>query len=91
MVPEAIQGWCGTRVRPSFTPGARLFAPVRPLPDRDAVKSALMPDPPFRPEYTCCATFVAEKNGLPYIDRGPRDRNRPQALVMEATVTPSAW
>ena len=43
---------------------------------------ALMPDLPFRREYAWCGTFGATKDGLPYIDRGPRDRNSFYALGM---------
>ena len=43
---------------------------------------ALMPDLPFKREYAWCGTFGATKDGLPYIDRGPRDRNSFYALGM---------
>jgi len=43
---------------------------------------ALMPDLPFKREYAWCGTFGATKDGLPYIDRGPRERNSFYALGM---------
>ncbi len=43
---------------------------------------ALMPDLQLKREYAWCGTFGATKDGLPYIDRGPRDRNSFYALGM---------
>ncbi len=42
----------------------------------------LMPHLPFQREYAWCGTFGETKDGLPYIDRGPRDRNSYFALGM---------
>lgn len=43
---------------------------------------SLMPELPFKREYAWCGTFGATKDGLPYIDRGPRNRNSFYALGM---------
>ena len=43
---------------------------------------ALIPELPFKREYAWCGTFGATKDGLPYIDRGPRNRNSFYALGM---------
>lgn len=42
----------------------------------------LMPHIPMRSEFAWCGTFGATKDGLPYIDRHPRDRNSWFALGM---------
>ncbi len=42
----------------------------------------LIPQRPMRAEYAWCGTFGATKDGLPYIDRHPRDRNSWFALGM---------
>ncbi len=40
------------------------------------------PDTPFRHEYAWCGTFGSTKDGLPYIDQGPRDKHSYYALGM---------
>ncbi|MFZ1686417.1 MAG: FAD-dependent oxidoreductase [Flavobacteriales bacterium] len=42
----------------------------------------LMPAVPFRQEYAWCGTFGETKDGLPYIDRGPRANRSYYALGM---------
>ena len=42
----------------------------------------LMPHIPMRSEFAWCGTFGTTRDGLPYIDRHPRDRNSWFALGM---------
>lgn len=43
---------------------------------------SLMPEIPFQHEFAWCGTFGATKDGLPYIDNGPRDTHSYFALGM---------
>lgn len=42
----------------------------------------LFPDIPFQPARAWCGTFGSTKDGLPYIDQGPRDKHSYHALGM---------
>jgi glycine/D-amino acid oxidase-like deaminating enzyme len=42
----------------------------------------LFPDVDFRHEHAWCGTFGSTKDGLPYIDQGPRDKHSYYALGM---------
>jgi glycine/D-amino acid oxidase-like deaminating enzyme len=42
----------------------------------------LFPDTPFKHEHAWCGTFGSTKDGLPYIDQGPRDKHSYYALGM---------
>ncbi len=67
--------------------------PFRSPPLRDALMgkkadlleddfTKLFPERSFQREFVWCGTFGATKDGLPYIDRGPRNRNSFYALGM---------
>lgn len=72
----------GGRDEPFRSPGLRDALLGRKCRALEEDVHALMPDLPFRTEYAWCGTFGATKDGLPYIDRGPRDRNSFYALGM---------
>jgi len=72
----------GGRDEPFRSPGLRdaLLTKKTKALEQDFKK--LFPDVPFRHEHAWCGTFGSTKDGLPYIDQGPRDKHSYYALGM---------